>query len=113
MNKYNAKKTGLDGFTFDSAREAQEYLRLKLLKKAGEIKDFQPHPTFILQERFKRDGHTYAAIRYTPDFLVEYPDGRQAAVEVKSEATRRARDYSIRKRLFLNIYRDIDFVEVL
>ena len=113
MSKYNAKKTTMDGHVFDSMIEARQYLLYKSMLKSGEISSLALHPTFVLQEKFKRDGKTYAAIKYTADFLVEYPDGRRVAVEVKSAATRKARDYSLRKRLFLNLYRDIDFEEVL
>ena len=35
--KYHAKKTRLDGLTFDSQKEAQRYAELKLLERAGQI----------------------------------------------------------------------------
>ena len=37
-NKYRAKKTVVDGITFDSKKEATRYQELKLLEKAGQIK---------------------------------------------------------------------------
>ena len=39
MNKYNAKKTELDGIVFDSRKEAGRYAELKLLERAGHIED--------------------------------------------------------------------------
>jgi len=35
--KYNARKTRLNGHTFDSAREARRYQDLTLLERAGRI----------------------------------------------------------------------------
>lgn len=35
--KYHAKKTGLDGLTFDSQKEARRYAELKLLERAAEL----------------------------------------------------------------------------
>lgn len=36
-NKYNNRKTTVDGIKFDSIREAERYQELKLLEEAGEI----------------------------------------------------------------------------
>lgn len=47
-NKYNAKKVKLDGYTFDSKREAQVYGELKLREKAGEISGLTVHPKFTI-----------------------------------------------------------------
>ena len=49
-NKYNAKKVTIDGITFHSQKESRRYLELKLLERAGEIKDLklQPRYDFIL-----------------------------------------------------------------
>lgn len=41
MNKYNAKKVEIDGITFDSKKEAARYCDLKLMQRAGEIRDLQ------------------------------------------------------------------------
>ncbi len=49
QNKYRAKKVEIDGFKFDSKREGQRYQELKLLLRAGEIKDLQVHPRFALE----------------------------------------------------------------
>ena len=35
MNKYRNRKTVVDGITFDSKREAERYMELKLLEQAG------------------------------------------------------------------------------
>ena len=45
-HKYNAKRTVVDGITFDSRKEARRYGELKLLEKAGEIIYLKTHPSF-------------------------------------------------------------------
>ena len=45
-HKYNAKRTVVDGISFDSQKEARRYGELKLLEKAGEIVDLKTHPSF-------------------------------------------------------------------
>src|SRR5690349_14777280 len=50
-NKFNAVKTKLDGYTFDSKREAAVYAQLKLLSDAGKISDLKVHPCLSLTVR--------------------------------------------------------------
>lgn len=47
-HKYGAVKTVVDGITFDSKREANRYCELKLLEKAGEIRNLKLQPSFLL-----------------------------------------------------------------
>ena len=47
--KYNARKVEIDGITFDSLKEANRYSELKLLEKAGLIKDLTLQPRFNLK----------------------------------------------------------------
>lgn len=108
--KYNAKKTVIDGIVFDSKKEAQYYFELKVMKMAGKIKDFEVKPEkFVLQEAFTHKGVKIPAIRYGPDFKVIHLDGREEYVDVKGKKTEA---YSIRKRLLLYKHRDINFLEV-
>lgn len=45
-NKYKNKKVVIDGIKFDSQKEGRRYCELKLLERAGEIRDLE------LQVRF-------------------------------------------------------------
>lgn len=45
-NKYNAIKVRLDGITFDSKKESEYYLNLKLLARGGLIRDLECHPSY-------------------------------------------------------------------
>jgi Protein of unknown function (DUF1064) len=47
-HKYHAQRTSLDGISFASKAEATRYLQLKLLQKAGVIRDLVLQPRFPL-----------------------------------------------------------------
>lgn len=47
-SKYKAKKVEVDGIKFDSQKEAARYKELKLLEKAGKIKNLQLQVPFVL-----------------------------------------------------------------
>jgi hypothetical protein len=105
MSKYNSKKTVVDGITFDSIKESKRYHDLKLLKKAGLIKDFTCQPMFILQDGYRRkDGKKIIAIKYFADFKVEYPDGRVEIEDVKSPATAKKESFLIKRKLLEHKY---------
>ena len=107
-NKYHARKTTVYGRTFDSKREAEVYLMLREKLRLGEIKHLECQPTYTLLEGFRdNQGKPQREITYTPDFLVEYDDGRREVIEVKGVRTR---DYVLRKKLFLYAMRETDIV---
>ena len=58
MNKYNAKKTEVNGIIFDSRKEAGRYVELKMLEKAGYITDLKLQQKFILMPAQKKNGKT-------------------------------------------------------
>ncbi|WP_139975821.1 DUF1064 domain-containing protein [Ochrobactrum sp. CGA5] len=47
-NKYGAKKTTLDGITFDSKAEARFYAELKQREKAGEVGGVELQRPFVI-----------------------------------------------------------------
>ena len=77
-NKYGAIKVNRDGIKFDSKKEAVRYGQLKMMKKAGEIKDFTHQvPFFYLhgdQKMFK----------YIADFVVVHLDDSRTVEDVKA-----------------------------
>ena len=95
--------------TFDSAKEARRYDELTLLLNAGEIRDLKIQPQFTLKESFvTTDGAVSGAVRYKADFsYMEYDrswDKWLFVVEdVKSEHTRKDRDYRIRVKLMQEV----------
>jgi len=86
VNKYNARKVKIDGYTFDSQREAQRYGELKLMEKAGEIKELVVHPGFLLQEGFQYQGKSYQPIIYIADFIY-MENGKTILEDVKGVET--------------------------
>lgn len=72
-NKYGAKKTIVDGITFDSKREAARYSELKLLEKGGYIRQLELQPAFA----FELNGKVI--FKYIADF--RYFEGQTRVVE--------------------------------
>jgi hypothetical protein len=97
--KYGNRKTILDGHSFDSAREAREYLYLKAREKAGEISRLELHPVY----KFIVEGVNIG--RFTPDF--QYYDNKTKkfhVIDVKSPATASETAFRIRKKLLWALY---------
>ena len=63
MNKFNAKKTYVDGYKFDSKKEANRYTELALLLKTGYIKDLELQPKIPLVVNGKKIGNYIGALR--------------------------------------------------
>ncbi|MCY7574479.1 DUF1064 domain-containing protein [Bacillus pumilus] len=96
-NKYGARKTVVDGITFDSKAEAKYYEQLKWLKKAKQIKDFSLQPRFELQEAFKKNSKTFRNIEYIADFLVTNLDGSKEVIDIKGVETK---EFAIKRKLY-------------
>lgn len=63
-SKYGNRKTEVDGFVFDSKREAERYSELKLLEKAGEIQELVLQPKFEVKVNGKHICNYYADFSY-------------------------------------------------
>jgi len=114
MNKYNARKTEIDGYTFDSKKEARRYGELCLLVKAGEITDLTVHPKFVLQEGFiDRDGKKIQPITYSADFqywiVGSGPTGSWIVEDVKGGKATQTQLFKVKWKLVKKKYPDIDF----
>lgn len=107
--KYHNKKVECDGIIFDSIKEKNYYDELKVLRKAGEVIEFERQVTFELQPKFKHAGKTERAIKYIADFVVKYKDGRTVVVDVKGFRTK---EYLLKRKMLLYKYLGILFEEV-
>ena len=97
MSKYNAIKTTIDGITFDSRKEASRYTELKLLSKAGEIRELRLQVPFeLIPKRGK-----LRAIRYIADFAYADNHGNDIVEDVKGMKTQ---VYKLKKRMMLEKY---------
>lgn len=107
MSKYSAKKTVLDGIEFDSRKEANRYAELKVMERAGIIRDLK------LQEEFElipRCGKERPA-KYHADFSYTIAaTGEKVVEDVKSRATKTP-DYILRRKL-MNWRHGIEIQEV-
>jgi hypothetical protein len=99
VNKYHNKKTVIDGIKFDSKKESQYYLKLKMLEKAGKIRDLRLQVPFVVLETFKVDDRTYRKTKYIADFTYFDDKDKLHVIDVKSEATRKDKTYQLKKKL--------------
>ena len=98
--KYNNKKIIVDGQKFDSKKEANRYKELRLLERAGEIKDLRTQVKFKLIPA-QRDEATGKVVErecsYKADFVYE-EDGKTVVEDVKGFRTK---EYIIKRKLLL------------
>ena len=95
-NKYGAKKTEIDGFVFDSKAESRRYSELKLLEKAGEIRDLELQPNYAIVV-----NKTYIAA-YFSDF--RYFDITRKEIVVEDVKGMKTPVYRLKKKLVEAIY---------
>ncbi len=63
-HKYRATPVMLNGIRFDSKREAQRYLQLLMLQRAGDIADLELQPEFVIATKPRKRVYR-ADFRYT------------------------------------------------
>jgi hypothetical protein len=85
-SKYGAKKTQVDGITFDSQAEATRYCALKVLERMGMIEDLRLQVVFDLVPSVVIAGRKRPPIRYVADF-VYVSHGAQVVEDVKGIKT--------------------------
>jgi len=100
QNKYHNKKVIVDDIKFDSKKEANRYNQLKLLEKAGLIKNLQRQVKYELQPSFKYNDKTIRAINYIADFVYE-KNGELIVEDVKGIRTD---VYKLKKKMLLYIF---------
>lgn len=84
-NKYRAKRCEIDGIKFDSQLEGRRYCELKLLEKAGCIRDLRVHPRFALKCGEVTIGH------YEADFDYQDASGEYHVEDCKGFITQLSR----------------------
>lgn len=93
-SKHGAKKTRVDGITFDSIKEANYYEQLKMAKKVGMVHHFHRQLLFDLP------GGTTSKI----DFQIFYADGTIRYVDVKSKHTVTLKEWRRSKKQIEALY---------
>jgi hypothetical protein len=105
MAKYYNKKTVYNGIKFDSKKEADRYVVLTLLQKAGKISDLQVQVPFELIPSQKVDGLTAERpCVYYADFVYR-ENGKLVVEDTKGYKKGTAYDvFSIKRKLMLHIF---------
>lgn len=99
-SKYHAKKTVVDGITFDSRREADRYLVLKGMEEGGAIENLRRQVRYELIPAFDVDGKHYRPVYYVADFVYR-EDGKEVVEDVKGMRTD---VYRLKSKLFARRY---------
>lgn len=99
-SKYHARKTTVDGLTFDSKREAHRYLVLKGMEEDGVIEGLRRQVRYELVPAFDVDGAHYRPVYYVADF-VYVKDGKEVVEDVKGVRTD---VYKLKSKLFARRY---------
>lgn len=94
--KYHNKKTMFDGIKFDSKKESQYYAILKVLEKAGKIRDLRLQVPFVLIETFRVGDRTYRKTKYIADFTYFDDKDKLHVIDVKGFRTK---EYELKKKL--------------
>ena len=108
-SKYGNKKTVLGNVVYDSQKEANRAFELGLLLKAGEIKNLERQKRFELIPKTE----TERAVFYVADFCyLEVRTNKIVVEDVKSPATKKNKEYIIKRKLFKYLYKNYEFREV-
>jgi len=99
--KYKNKKTEADGIIFDSKKERNRYLELKILLKAGKIGYLETQKVFLLIPKNEKER----SVTYKADFYyIDAETGKPVVEDVKSEATRKLSTYIIKRKLMFEVH---------
>lgn len=101
-NKFNAKKITVDGIVFDSRREAMRYSELKLMERAGVIRDLKRQVRYELIPAFDVGGKHYRPTSYVADFV--YTDTKTGKEVVEDVKGMRTDVYRLKSKMFAYKY---------
>lgn len=115
---HNIKTKTSDGIEHDSRTEARRWVELKLLERAGEIKDLQRQVKFVLIpaqyetfERYSKKGERLKdgtkliekECAYIADFV--YTDSKTGKTVVEDTKGVKTKDYIIKRKLMLYVHK--------
>ena len=106
-SKYKNRKVTTDNIQFDSIKEADRYIELKILQRAGKISNLELQPKFELIPKYTIGGRSIRKMEYVADFKY-IENGKVVIEDVKGMKTE---VYKIKKKLFEFIF-NIEITEV-
>lgn len=95
--KYRNTKVEVDGITFDSKLESEEWLKLKMLERAGHISNLRRQVKYDLYV----NGEKVCA--YIADFVYDEA-GEEIVLDVKSAFTAKLPEFRLKAKLFKAIH---------
>lgn len=114
MRKYHNRKVVVDGIVFDSMKEANRWKELKVLERAGQVRNLQRQVKFKLipVQREWTDETTATGkpkkgklleheVSYIADFVYTNRYGLEVVEDVKGVKTK---DYIIKRKLMLWVH---------
>lgn len=117
-SKYRSRKVTVDGIVFDSVKESKRYQELKLLEKAGKIKELRTQVKYVLipsqyekvwdeKKQVWRMGKCIEReVTYIADFAYwSVTDCKDVVEDVKSAITRKRPEYVIKRKLMYYIHK--------
>jgi len=99
QRKYRNVRVKLNGYTFDSKKEANRYLQLLMRQRIGEISDLQVHPRFRLEVKGEKVCVYCADFQY----YVCHSDIKGSALVVEDVKGVKTAIYKLKKRLMKTI----------
>lgn len=101
FRKYHNKKTVADGIKFDSKLEAERYAQLKMMERAGVIRDLELQPEYELIPSFRKNGKTWRRTVYKADFkYILCEDDKTIIEDVKGSASVITDVFRLKQKLF-------------
>ncbi len=99
--KYHNTKMVADGIKFDSKLEAERYAQLKILERAGVIRELELQPSFELIPSFKKNGKAWRKAVYKADFrYILCEDDRIIIEDVKGSTAVITDVFRLKQKLF-------------
>lgn len=102
MSKYHNRKITIDGKTFDSLKEGRRYQELRLMERAGVIKDLKTQVPFQLipAQRDEAGKVIEKSVSYYADFTY-WENGRFVVEDTKGARTD---VYKLKRKLMLQVH---------
>ena len=105
--KYHNTKTVADGIKFDSKLEAERYAQLKMMERAGVIRDLELQPKYELIPSFNKNGKTWRRTLYKADFrYILAEDDSYIIEDVKGSTSVITDVFRLKQKLFEYKYPD-------
>lgn len=105
--KYGNTKVRYNGIVFDSRKEANRYTELRLLERAGKIRDLETQKEFVLiPAQYVGEGKgrkcVERAVKYKADFY--YYDIEKGCYICEDTKGFKTKDYIIKRKLMLFVH---------